>query len=475
VRQFGRDESLFRNPVLIGALTVLFVVVAVTLAYQANNGLPFVPKYTLHVQVKDAAELTHGTEVHMGGALVGLVTTAEPTRDAQGNPVATLNLSLQKSIEPLSVDSTFIIRLKGAIGLKYLDVTPGHSRQTWPSGATVPDTHSGADVDLDQVLSMFNPPTRKGVASATTGFSDALTGRGANINDAIGAFVPLLTDLGPVMQNLGSSKTDIGGFFHGLEQFSAAVAPVAQTQATLYTNLDTTFRALAGVAVPYLQRWISETPPTFQTVITDSPREQAFVKDTTALFADLRPGFATLPQSAPVLADAFAAGARNLPRSTALDQRLVTLSSTLKNFGENPTVQSGLGRLTLTAHSLRSPLAFLTPAQSTCNYVSLFLRNIGSALSENVGSGTALVFNLVTVDDLPGAESVASSKPYTTPDHALDEHGPIHSNSYPNTDAPGQTPECAAGNEPYSGAHALIGNPPGNLGSSTEITKRPKS
>ena len=34
------------NPILIGALTVLATIVAVTLAYQANNGLPFVPKYT---------------------------------------------------------------------------------------------------------------------------------------------------------------------------------------------------------------------------------------------------------------------------------------------------------------------------------------------------------------------------------------------------------------------------------------------
>ncbi len=48
---------------------------------------------------------------------------------------------------------------------------------------------------------------------------------------------------------------------------------------------------------------------------------QAFLTDTAGLFTELRPGFATLPQSAPVLADAFAAGARNLPGTTALDQR----------------------------------------------------------------------------------------------------------------------------------------------------------
>jgi ABC-type transporter Mla subunit MlaD len=476
MRRSGRERSMFSNPIFIGALTVLVTVAAVTLAYQADNGLPFTPKYNLHVQIADAEELTHGNEVHMGGALIGLVSSISPARDAAGQPIAVLNLSLDKNVEPLPRNSTFEVRLKGSIGLKYVDVIKGNSTQTWRSGATVPLGHSGADTDLDQVLGMFNPPTRKGVSAATIGFSNALAGRGGDINNAIGAFVPLVTDLGPVMVNLGSHKTDIAGFFRGLESFSSAVAPVASTQANLYTNLDTTFKALAGIAVPYLQNWIAQTPPTFETVITDSPAEQSFLTDTAALFKDLRPGFATFPQSAPVLADAFAEGARNLPGSEQLDQRLVTLSQTLEHFGQNGTVQQALARLTLTVHSLRSPLAFLTPAQSTCNYVTLFLRNIASTLSERVVSGTALRFYVVTIDDTPGGEAVPSQKLYTTPDtSSADEHGPVHSNAYPNTDAPGQRPlECAAGNEPYSAAQALIGNPPGNLGTKTEKTTRPK-
>jgi ABC-type transporter Mla subunit MlaD len=470
-----RNQSMWSNPILIGALTVLATIAAVTLAYQADNGLPFVPKYALHVQIADAEELTHGGEVHEGGALIGLVTSVDPSRDAAGQPIAVMNLSLDKNVEPLPTDSIFDVRLKGSIGLKYLDVVKGTSKSTWPNGATVPLGHSRAEVDLDQLLSMFTPPTRKGVTDATVGFSDALASRGGDINNAIGAFVPLVTDLLPVATNLASAHTDLGGFFRGLESFSAALVPVAQTQATLYSNLDTTFKALAPVAVPYLQQWISDTPATFSTVAADSPSEQAFLSDTAALFKDLRPGFATLPSSAPELAAAFAAGTRNLPPSTALDQRLVSLSRTLRNYGQNPTVQAGLDRLTLTADSLRSPLAFLTPAQATCNYVTLFLRNIASVLGENVLTGTALRFNLVVEDDIPGAESVASSVPYTTPDSShTDEHGPIHVNAYPNTDAPGQTPECAAGNEHYSGTSALIGNPPGNVGLTTETTTRPK-
>ena len=46
-------------------------------------------------------------------------------------------------------------------------------------------------------------------------------------------------------------------------------------QASLYVNLDTTFKALAGVATPYLQDWIAQTPPTFQSVIDDGAGDRA--------------------------------------------------------------------------------------------------------------------------------------------------------------------------------------------------------
>ncbi len=470
-----REQSIVSNPILIGALTVLVTIIAVTLAYNANNGLPFVPKYSLHVQIADASEVTHGAEVHMGGSLVGVVDQVTPSRKSSGGPIALMDLKLNKNVQPLPVDSTFDVRLKGAIGLKYVQVTRGTSTQTWRNGATVPMTQAGSEVDLDQVLSMFDPATRDGVAKSTTGFGDALAGRGSDINDAIGAFVPLLTDLEPVARNLASKDTDLGGFFRGLESFSGALAPVAQTQASLYQNLNTTFSSLATVAVPYLQDWISETPPTFSAVIKSSPSEQAFLNDTAGLFKDLRPGFATLKQSAPVLADTFAIGTRNLPGTIALDNRLLSLSKRLGSYSQNPVVSGGLDRLTLTLHSLRAPLSYLTPVQSSCNYVTLFLRNIASTLSENVKTGTALRFNLVVIEDKLGSEAVPSQKPYTVPQTRNGaEIGPIHVNPYPNTDSPGETPECAAGNERYSGAGPLFGNPPGNVGLKTEKTKRSK-
>jgi phospholipid/cholesterol/gamma-HCH transport system substrate-binding protein len=468
-RRGSRDGGLLTNPVLIGAFTVLVTIVAVTLAYNATNGLPFVPTYELHVQAADASELTHGDEVNMGGARVGFVSSVVPTRIAGGRPIAVINLKLYKSIEPLPVDSTFTVRLKGAIGLKYLQITLGHSHRGYQNQATVPLSRMHTEVDFDQVLSMFTPATRKGVAQSTIGFGQALAGRGGDINDAIHAFVPLLRDLEPVARNLASARTGLGGFFRGLNSYAGALAPVAAAQATLFANLDTTFTAFASVAVPSLQQTISLTPPLFEETIKDGPTLGPFLKDTAKLLGDFRPGAATLPSSAPVLADAFAAGVRNLPGTAALDRRTVALSQALANYSQNPSVQAGLDRVTLTLSSLGPPLAFLTPTQTTCNYVSLFLRNTASLLSEHVSQGTLLRFVQITIDDEPGFESEPSSTPYTG--SSGNAHGALHVDPYPNTAAPGETQECSAGNEPFNANKAVFGNPPGNVGTGTEKTK----
>lgn len=470
-----RDESMLRNPVLIGALTVLMTIVALTLAYNANEGLPFVPRYQLNVQIRNASEVTRNADVRIGGTQVGYVSGVSAARDAAGRPIAVLDLQLQNSIQPLPVDSRFTVRLKGAIGLKYVEITPGHAQRGFSDGATVPLTQSGTTVDLDRVLSMFTPPTRAGVRASTLGYGAAFAGRGADLNNAIGAFVPLLEDLGPVARNLSSKKTDLGGFFHGLESFSSAVAPVAQTQASLYVNLAITFGSLATVAHPFLQQWISDTPPEFNAVIKNSPTIRSFLLDTAAFFRESLPGAETIPQTAPVLAQAFAAGSRNLPGTAELDKLTVSLAKHVAAFGETPAVQQGLDRLTLTSNALHAPLSFLTPAQSTCNYVSLLLRNFSNLLSTPTATGTTLNALPIAIGDVLGSESVPSQKTYLKPSNATAMQGPLHVNPYPNTDAPGQTPECAAGNEKYTYKHAQIGNPPGNVGVKTETTKRSTS
>src|SRR4029078_5087359 len=108
----------------------------VFLAYNANNGLPFVPTYQLKVDVPNAANLVRGNDVRVGGTRVGAVADIVPKRSKDGTYYAQLTLKLQRSVDPLPKDSTFLVRPRSALGLKYVQITKGTSEDGWSDGAT---------------------------------------------------------------------------------------------------------------------------------------------------------------------------------------------------------------------------------------------------------------------------------------------------------------------------------------------------
>ena len=452
------NQSPLQNRVLIGAVTVLILIVGIVIAFQTNNSLPFVQRYTLHLQVANAEELTRGAEVHMGGSLIGFVSTVEAAHGPGGRPVADVTVQLDSSVAPLPRGSHFTIRLKGAIGTKFVDVTLGHDRRTWHSGATVPLADTGAAVDFDQVLNMFNAPTRVGVQRSTEGLGAALAGRGADINAAIGAFKPLTAVLAPVMRNLAAPATNLSGFIHSLGALNSTLAPVAGAQAQLFRGLAGTFSALASVARPSLQAAIADSPPTESAVVADAPAIGRLAASTATLFTRLGPGLATLPSATPIVADALEAGTRNLPGTAALDRRVTSLARTLAHYSANSAVRTALGTLTLTATRLQRPLNFLTPVQTRCDYITTTLHNLASTLSNNVGNGTVLRFVLVAVDDVTGGEAVPSQSVYrATGTAGGSHHAPLHSDAYPDTSSPGQPALCSAGNESFNANATQLG------------------
>src|SRR3954462_9910574 len=74
----GTRANVIASPVLVGAVTVLIVIVGVYLAYNANQGLPFVPTYDLKAEVPNGQKLIEGNEIRLGGFRVGVVNKMEP-------------------------------------------------------------------------------------------------------------------------------------------------------------------------------------------------------------------------------------------------------------------------------------------------------------------------------------------------------------------------------------------------------------
>src|SRR5262249_21647194 len=363
--------------------------VAVFLAYNANHGLPFVPTYKISAEVPNADNLVDGNDVRIAGVRVGTVTSIDPVQGANGETHARLNLTLDKSIEPLPRDTTITVRNQSTIGLKYLQLNLGTSVSSFHSGDSIPISQDHPQpVALDQFFSPFTTPTREAAQTNLRGFGDALAGRGGQLNGGLSALRSLVDSAQPLVHNLAAPSTGFGPFFSSLESISSMVAPVALQQADLFAGLDATFGAFAEVARPYLQDSISKGAPTEDAAIRDFPVMRPFLDHSATFFTDLQPGANALADSASNYATGLRLGVPALRNSPSFDNQLLQTSQSVLGFQNTPGVTNGLNLLTDTNNALDPPLAFITPSQTVCNYLALLFRNVASIGSSGDGLGT---------------------------------------------------------------------------------------
>jgi phospholipid/cholesterol/gamma-HCH transport system substrate-binding protein len=474
-----RRGSLAGSPLLIGALTTLIMAVAVFLSYNANNGLPFIPTYDINVELPETSGLQRANEVRIGGTRVGVVSSLTPHEDPRtGRVTAIAELKLEKKVEPLPADTKAIVQSVSAIGLKYLELERGASQSTLAPNATIPTSQVREPVDIIQLFNMFDQKTRTAIQHNTINFGDGLANRGLGLNETIATLRPLVTNAIPVLQNLVSPQTNFKNLFPALDRVASQVAPVANAQAALFSEMDTFFSAWAGVA-PSLEQAIVGGPPALRQATYSLPYEAPFIKKSTEFMRLLRPSASDLRTVAPQLGEAFAAGAVNLRAATSLNQSLAESSQAFQEFAENPLVPLALEDLTQTTE-LGGPLfAGIAPEQAYCNYLTLMLRNVANMQTENIGIGTLARAAVVLSPLGSNAEGFPSSGPANGPSieknsaSELVNNNFLHFNPYPNVAGPGQPKLCEAGNEEYLVGKQVAGNVP--AGSSTnkrELTTR---
>jgi ABC-type transporter Mla subunit MlaD len=443
-RRTSPFSAIAASPTIIGAITTLIVVVAVFLAYNANNGLPFVPVYRVSVVVPNAARLVPNNEVRIGGTRVGVVesidavrlpdnenagddgsdVTATTATGPDGNTdgvVARLNLKLDKSASPIPENSIFRIRYKSAFGLKYLEITRGDGPAA-PEGFVFNGTNDnddpadtdnqilsidevaknrGADdgtfiaqTEFDEIGNTFDQPTRNAIRENLDGYGDGFAGRGASLNQAFEALNPLLTNLKPVAETLADPRTNLAAFFPALARTAAIVAPVADQNAELFGNLADTFAAI-GADPEALQATISGGPPTLQAGIDLLPAQRPFLRETAELERRLRPGVQSLRAALPSLNSAIRVGTPVLARSAGTSRRLGDVFTQLENLVEQPATKSSIVRLGELFDSAKPLADFVTPAQTVCNYWNYFWTLLPEHLTERDSIGFSQRVSLI--------------------------------------------------------------------------------
>jgi virulence factor Mce-like protein len=407
--------ALVASPVLVGAVTVLIAIIAVFIAYNANAGLPFVPTYDIKAQLPTGAKLVAGNEIRTGGFRVGVVDELEPAT-VNGRAVAVISMKLDKTVEPLATDTTLRVRPRSALGLKYVELTPGRSKQTLTAGDTVPLKNASEPLELEDVLSTFDDKTRVDAREATTGFGDAFAARGTSLNAAIGALNPLFTHLLPVARTLAAPNTRLANFFRQLGASAAQVSPVARVQAELFTNLADTFGAISR-SPSALRDTIAESPSTLEVGTRSLRAQRPFLNDFAILSRKLRPAVEQLTTSLQPLNAALRTATPILPQTVELSDGLRGAFEELDNLFEDPNTLMALRDLRTALQVTRPALEFIAPYQTVCNYANYFLHPLGEHQSQVAMGGTvqnqgAKLPNPLQANN-PG--STESSRPWDLP------------------------------------------------------------
>jgi ABC-type transporter Mla subunit MlaD len=423
----SRASSLAASPTMVGAITTLIVIVAVFLAYNANNGLPFVPVYRVSAEMCDSARLAPNNEVRIGGNRVGVVESIETVdleqasgcQSAGGDSAAAaakLNLKLDQSAKPLAEDSVVRVRYRSSFGLKYLEIQRGEG-DPLPEGGNLPLAQAEEQVEFDDIGNTFDTETRESSRKVLEGFGNAFAGRGASLNQAIEKLNPLFGNLKPVSEALSDESTFLVRFFPELADAARLVAPVAVENAQLFTN-----GAIAFAAISFdpeaLKDTISEGPETLRTGIESLPVQRPFLRDFAEFSRLLRPGVRDLRISLPVLNSTISRGVKVLPRTVQMNTDLQAALAELEELvdaprgpnaadavaGQTATLTS-LDRLGRIFDEITSAGGKIVPAQTVCNYWNYWFQYLPEHFSGQSAFGLA---ERLIGPGVPGL---------TTPDH----------------------------------------------------------
>jgi len=447
--------GILESPLLVGTITTLVIFVAMFISYNANNGLPFVPTYTLIATAPNADNLLPGGQVLIGGRRVGFVQSIQPDLDDDGTPVARLVLQLDLDIEgSIKEDATVRIRPLSVFEYKYLDLIPGTADKALPEGSTLPESSTLGNVGLAQTFAAFDSKTRANLDRTLVGFGDGLAGRGASLNAAFGDGAKLFREVQPILADLADPATGLARFTAAFARFTAELAPAAGDLAGLFRNGRITFAAFEA-AGPEFEQALDRLPGTITTSRDVIGTLTPILTKAADLTAKVEPVADLLPSVSRRVTDAIERTTPVLGRVPSQQDELDDALSGLGSLAADHPLEPSLTRLTEATDYLTPTLRFIVPYQTVCNYIVLSQRNISSTVSEGNASGTWMRFQLF----LPFAEIMGASEP---------AHN-LHYNPYPAGAAPSQKKECEAGNAEFKPGQQ-IGEVPGKQPAHTEAT-----
>src|SRR5215207_5967289 len=170
-----------------------------------GGSIPLKPKgYRFVASFSEATQLAQEADVRISGVPVGKVKTIDPDKKTGRSNVV---IQLDSRYAPLPSDAKAILRQKTLLGETYVELTPGHpDAPAIAEGGALPSTQVSDTVELDEILRSFDPKTRAAFQDWMQNQAQAISGRGRDLNDALGNLGPFAEDTATLVDILNRQE-----------------------------------------------------------------------------------------------------------------------------------------------------------------------------------------------------------------------------------------------------------------------------
>ena len=203
IRQGLVPQGLVRQGLRRLALLAGFAAIVIAVIVSQRGSVP--ASYVLQIPTQDASGIYAGSDVTIAGVSVGTVRSVSLAPSGE----AMITADIAPAFAPMHTDATAQIRPKSLLGEMYVDISPGTSGPTLPSGATLPQLQVNRSTDLQQVFNTFDQPTRAKLQTLIDELGGGLAGTGGQLNQAIPAGKTDFGDLAAITATLNSRSQEL--------------------------------------------------------------------------------------------------------------------------------------------------------------------------------------------------------------------------------------------------------------------------
>ncbi|MCW2855521.1 MAG: hypothetical protein JWR52_1136 [Marmoricola sp.] len=306
---------------------------------------------SLHLvgQFADASPLLSGNEVMLNGVEVGTVDSIKLVGRA-----ADVSITLSRTALPVHSDARLTIKPVTLLGERYVDLNQGSaSAPLIANNAVIPESRTGSDVSISDVLNMLDHPTSEDLSGMLGSLGNGLGGNGARTAAAIKMLAPVMQNASAFASVLQQQNGTLTSLVQALSRVASGVATGEGRAMESLVGAANTVTANTAANEAAFRSTLAQLPGTLQAAEATMSQLTDTANNVTPTLAALRPTTDELPalsgelQNFAIAANpALEAANPVLTRATALLAQLRPVVSVLRaNVNATTSDARSLGTL----------------------------------------------------------------------------------------------------------------------------------